>query len=253
MSRIVVNCQGVRFASTLGVAHAVLRLCTALADQHELIFVLNDVATATGPAGETIEAIATQVLDVAQAGALGEELRATAVELLPHHFQRPEFCDRSVMMCHDLHVFDIPWKYGDRATILQNSFRRNLVAASAVITHFPRTYYAIERTSGIVIRNLFLTESPLLLDGVLEPADPTPAPDREDAFQLLYPPSCNCTRITKDSYAELRSFDGEEVWSRSRALDQILSPASQAGSSPWSTNRESAIRSTFWDASRMTC
>jgi glycosyltransferase involved in cell wall biosynthesis len=187
MSRIVVNCRKVRFESTLGGAHALLRLSEALADEHELIFAVNDVeATDDGPAGPTIRSIATRVTDFETARSDGD-LRRSAVELLPVHFQPPLLCDRSVMLCLDLHVFDIPWKY-EHVERLQDSFRRNLLAASAVLTMFPRTYYSVERTAGITLRNLFLTESPLLLDGIRPSPEPAQAQVRSDAVpRLLYP------------------------------------------------------------------
>jgi glycosyltransferase involved in cell wall biosynthesis len=166
-----------------------LRLCEALADEHDLIFVLNDLAAIeTTSAVKTIRTIAADLLDVDRAGSISQDDRRSAVELLPHHFQPPQYCDRSIIMCHDLHVFDIPWKYGERAPQLQQSFRRNLLAASAVITEFPRTYYTVERTAEVALTNLYLTESPLLLDVGTQPLFASSRLVNQTAIpELLYP------------------------------------------------------------------
>jgi glycosyltransferase involved in cell wall biosynthesis len=182
MSTIVVNCRKVPFASTLGVAHFLLRTCEQLTDRHDLVFVVPELDEfERSPAATTIRAMASDVVEPTDGSLLSG--RARAIELLPHHFQAPDFCDRSIVVCHDLHVFDIAWKYGDRATAMQQTFRRVLQTASAVITHFPRTYYDVERTAGITLPNLFLTPSPLLLD---TRASFGQHPDNE-RFTLMFP------------------------------------------------------------------
>lgn len=189
MSTLVVNCRKLPFASTLGVSHALLRLCTALARDHDLVFVVDDLKDIDeSPACDSIRSIADRVITARVAEYERETLSRDALELLPHHFQQSEFCSRSILICHDLHVFDIPWKYGERAGAVQDSFRRNLLNANAVMTHFPRTYYAVERTAGITLMNLFLTESPLLLDtnsALTEPESVAPSDNRPR--RLLYP------------------------------------------------------------------
>lgn len=186
MSKIAVNCRKLPFGSTLGVAHFVLNLTQALAVDHEIVFIVPDEQDfVDSGAARVVGDFGADVLSVADARKSRSHLERQYIELLPHHFQEPEHCARSILICHDLHVFDIPWKYGDRAAHMQSNFRSVVGAASAVVTHFPRTYYDVERIAGLKLMNLFLTESPLLLDtSVVFGADV----DRGDGRTvLLYP------------------------------------------------------------------
>lgn len=213
VSTLVVNCRKLPFGSTLGVAHSVLQLASALSKHHDLYFVLVQAeldSLADNAAGETIRSIASRTLSIEQAQRERKALNDSAIELLPHQFQGPEFCRRSIAICYDLHVFDIPWKYGDSVEAMQRTFRHNMQAASAVITQFPRTYYAIETTADIHLSNLFLTEGPLLLDTTkaLEEA----GPQTEDSF-LLYPAQLQAHknhRALIDAVASLKAT-GDDV------------------------------------------
>jgi glycosyltransferase involved in cell wall biosynthesis len=163
MIRYLVNCQKISFPKTLGVSSYLLHLCSALKNDSNLTFMVAEhEKMEDSEAVRLVARIADEIIDVEEARSRRLRFR-DAIELLPHHFQQPMFCEKSILICHDLHVFDIPWKY-KRVEALQASFRRNLAQASAVVTHFPRTYYAVERTAGVALMNLFLTESPLLLD-----------------------------------------------------------------------------------------
>ena len=188
MSSLVVNCRQVGFGSTLGVAHALIQLCAALAADHDMTFVVADHEEfKSSPFASSVGDIAERIVSI-EAVDRGEELLpADGIELLPHHFQEPEFCGRSIGICYDLHVFDIPWKYGDGAESMQAKLRRSLTRADAVMTVFPRTFYAVEHIAGITLMNLFLTESPLLLD--TRPTSSAPRHDDADdgPRRLLYP------------------------------------------------------------------
>ncbi len=160
--QIVVNCEKLPFENTLGVAGFLLQLCSALSDDNDIIFAMKDIAALeTAPTRPLIEGMCSGIVSLAEAraGALSRE----AIELAPHHFQLPNICDRSVLICHDLHVFDIGWKYKNVESV-RAGFRNNLTRATVVMTEFPRTFYDIERVAGISLMNLYLTESPLLLD-----------------------------------------------------------------------------------------
>lgn len=186
MSRLVVNCRKTPFASTLGVAHMLLNLCEALAERHEVVFAVADPGDIDDtPARDVVRAVADVVTFDELAS--GDQADPSAIEICPHHFQERELCDRSIIICHDLHVFDVPWKYGERSASMQQSLRDNLTAADAVIVEFPRTYYAVERVAGIHLPDLFLTEAPLLLDtrGVAPRVGLAPAGTERP--RLLYP------------------------------------------------------------------
>lgn len=186
MTQLIVNCKKLPFRSTLGVAHFLLHLCEELARDHELWFVVEDPSEVLeSPARARIEGMARRIVTSDDARAELAAVRSTAVEILPHHFQGPEFCNRSLLACHDLHVFDIPWKYGARVDAMQQSFRRNLTSASAVLTEFPRTYRRVEQIAGVMLTNLFLTASPLLLDTTV--SDPPQRPRSDGRARLVYP------------------------------------------------------------------
>lgn len=186
VSSLIVNCRKMPFSTTAGVAHFLIELAEALAKRHELTFVMEEPEIAVlkdTEAGTRVARIATHVLSVAEAAQGRKDRLDDSIELLPHQFQHSEFCDRSIIVCHDLHVFDVPWKYGDRLRSLQRSLRSNLTNANAVVTEFPRTYYEVEKVADIVVPNLFLTEAPLLFDS--SPAFAADGPTTSG--RLLYP------------------------------------------------------------------
>ena len=94
------------------------------------------------------------------------------VELLLHHFQIP--CTRApnAMIFHDLHLWDVPWKYAnppqrkkDLTNILKN--------IDAIIVHFPRTYYDLPKVIPEVSNRLFLTIFPPMIEYIEEDPDLT--------------------------------------------------------------------------------
>ncbi len=160
--KLIINCVKLPFGSTLGVAGFLLNLCVALSRECELIFVLKEIDSfQNSPARPSIEKMATEIYSFEEASVLSENWKDKCIEILPHHFQGSLFCDRSILICHDLHAFDIPWKYNDA---IREEFRQNLITASAVVTEFPRTYYRVEEIAGITLKNLFMVESPLMMD-----------------------------------------------------------------------------------------
>lgn len=187
VTRLLVNCRKLPFRSTLGVGHVLLKLCEELSSDFEIDLVVMDRGELeSSPAWSTIEAFATHVWTIEEARDRRSWLGSHAIEVLPHHFQPSEYCSRSIVLCHDLHVFDIPWKYGDRVNSMQAEFRRVLEQASAVVTHFPRTYFDVERVAGLELTNLFLTPSPLMLDTRITPGA-FAARAGSNVTRLLYP------------------------------------------------------------------
>lgn len=161
MTLLVVNCLKTSLTNSLGVPAYLLQLTAALSEKHRLVFVLaNADELSAKPVTEVVGKFASDIL-------LDSEMRkqsakwSNAIELLPHHFQPAEYCDKSLIICHDLHAFDIPWKYSDG---MRNAFRRNVTAATVTMTYFPRTFYALERVAGVRIERMYYTESPLMFD-----------------------------------------------------------------------------------------
>jgi glycosyltransferase involved in cell wall biosynthesis len=81
-------------------------------------------------------------------------------ELLAHHFQKPRTTAPYLVICHDLHIWDVPWKYTNPSS-MRLKFLSNMNGAAAVVTHFPRTYTTL---SIHFSRKVHLTISPPLLN-----------------------------------------------------------------------------------------
>jgi glycosyltransferase involved in cell wall biosynthesis len=184
---VLINCLRIPFHNNLGVTEYLLGLSSALSRECDLIFVLSDLnAFESSPTRARVEAVAADIISRDDAERSVSLTGNNSIELLPHHFQERCFSDTAVTICHDLHIFDVGWKYPDLETRLQ-SFRNCLLSADAVITHFPRTYYAVERTAGIALNNLFLTESPLMLDTRSGESEPPSEAINQNIVTLIYP------------------------------------------------------------------
>lgn len=157
VDNLIVNCQRVDFKRALGVPSFLLCLCNALTSNYNIVF--------WSDKRDQIEFL-RQISPIENARYLSDKNDLIAfgkfIEVLPHHFQARTFDMKAVTICHDMHVFDISWKYNNHIE-LQEQYKRNLKDADAVFTEFPRTYYELERTIGDNLNSLFLTESPLLL------------------------------------------------------------------------------------------
>ncbi len=199
---VVVNCEKVPFDVTLGVAGYLLNLCEALADTNRIIFAVNDVESAgRSPASSRIEKMGGELVELSAAVKNRRFMAPGWVELLPHHFQEGSLCSKSIIICHDLHIYDVPWKYKNVEKV-QLDFRKNLCSADVVFTEFPRTYYDLEEIAGITLMNLYLTETPLLLD---TRRDSTASSSRRPEVPfLLYP-------------AQLQKHKGHEALLRAMA------------------------------------
>lgn len=81
------------------------------------------------------------------------------VELLLHHFQVPVTKCPYVVITHDLHIWDVPWKYNDIKR-KHRDLSKLIGGAAAVITEFPRTYYDLPKVLPNVPNALFLSVSP---------------------------------------------------------------------------------------------
>ncbi len=88
----------------------------------------------------------------------------SGVELLLHHFQKPVTKLPKIVIFHDLHLWDVPWKYGRSVLKLKKNIESLMYNVQAVITHFPRTYFDLPKVLPYVPNALFLTHSPTMLD-----------------------------------------------------------------------------------------
>jgi|GEM_PF-6648226 glycosyltransferase involved in cell wall biosynthesis len=84
-----------------------------------------------------------------------------SVELLLHHFQQQLTTFPYAVICHDLHIFDVQWKYANPQT--QLTALTNLVrSASAILTEFPRTFFDLPKVIEQTPNAIFLTISPTM-------------------------------------------------------------------------------------------
>jgi glycosyltransferase involved in cell wall biosynthesis len=157
MDNLIVNCQKVDFEKALGVPHFLFCLCDVLDVHYNLVFWSDSSKQIECLRGMARFDNASYVSEKRDVTGLGD-----FIEILPHHFQEKTFNSKAITICHDMHVFDISWKYANHQDV-QKQYVKNLKDADAIFAHFPRTYYNLERTIGENLHSLFLTESPLLL------------------------------------------------------------------------------------------
>lgn len=150
--RIYVNLTAITFGVTLGVWHFARKLLCEIATHKELQII--GLAPAPNSIPTDIGSIFDELLDFTSSKSSRD-----GVELLLHHFQVPVTECPYVVIAHDLHLYDVPWKYGNPQR--QHSELQKLIGgATAVMTHFPRTYYDLPKVLPKVPNALFLTVSP---------------------------------------------------------------------------------------------
>lgn len=188
--KILANCEKMRIGVSLGVTHFNLKLFAALRKEFHL-----KIACQVTP--ETMDSYRarTEIYDALvsprnsppsrpnKAPWMGQKLfnvlkrihelyhekrydcfsKGAVIEYHPHHFQFAIGQLPKVTTCHDLHIFDVPWKYKPRELSL-NLFNDNLQSASAILTEFPRTFEDLPSKVEGTGDKIFLVASPTLLD-----------------------------------------------------------------------------------------
>ena len=150
--KLYVNLSAITFGVTLGVWHFARHLLREIATHKDVQLI------GLAPDPSSIPADVKNIFEDLLGLALGKSSR-DAVELLLHHFQAPLTECAYVVIVHDLHLYDVPWKYGNPAR--QHGELEKLVGgAAAVITEFPRTYYDLPKVLPKVPNALFLSLSP---------------------------------------------------------------------------------------------
>lgn len=92
--------------------------------------------------------------------------RGCALEFSPHHFQPRASRLPQVVVCFDLHIFDVPWKYQPYTSGLLKRFSRNMQNASAVITPFIRPFRKLPLLFEGIQNRLFYVDCPTLLGDI---------------------------------------------------------------------------------------
>ena len=94
-------------------------------------------------------------------------LSGVEIEYAPHHFQAVagNGLTPRVITCHDIHIFDVPWKYRPREPLLA-LFMENLRSAGAIVTHFARPFRKLPELIEGVSEKVFMTHCPTLLGDI---------------------------------------------------------------------------------------
>lgn len=162
------------------------RLCEALAQDSELIFVTSDNDFLERRLGPSIAGVAKDIISPDEARRRSAALRRKAIELIPHESQDSIVCDRSVLACHGLEAFcEDPG--GGSIRRQREALRARLRGVTAVMAHLPMTYFSLEQAAGLIINNLFPTESPLIVDARGHPGEGDHPKSVPDAVEILYP------------------------------------------------------------------
>ncbi len=154
--QVYINLSAINFSATLGVWSFGKQLLGALSRLPD--FRLIGICLTSNPIPDHHHRIFDEILYVNNQ--LNDD---SGVELLLHHFQEPLTKSPYVVMFYDLHLWDVPWKYGSPVD-QQKSLEYLILKAAAVVTMFPRTYFDLPKVLSYVPNSLFLTISPTMID-----------------------------------------------------------------------------------------
>lgn len=164
--KVAVNCSQITTSITLGVWRFGQRLAEAIRNrENEVVGLVPSEKMGSFGSVNTFD----KIIPV---HSKQSDIEAFDVELLLHHFQIP--CTRApkAMIFHDLHLWDVPWKYGDPVQMRENLVTR-LKKMAAILVHFPRTYYDLPKVVPEASNKLFLTIFPTMIEYAEEDADLT--------------------------------------------------------------------------------
>jgi glycosyltransferase involved in cell wall biosynthesis len=163
---VFVNFRGTDFETNLGVTKYIISVIQRLRERIRWIAIIDDVASIKNTeAGLRLNSLCEKVVAYDEAKMHIASLKTPAIELLIHHFKLPTLGLPSLTICHDLHVYDVPWKYKN-PTVWQKKLVASVTSATTVACHFPKAYFSLERAIGKIINNLFLTPSIPLHDQI---------------------------------------------------------------------------------------
>ena len=172
--KVIVNLINTDLKHALGVVKVIENIVTSLNSSNiETVGLLKCKSAEISATSSNLLKSFNSIVGVEEAQKLVSTTKS--VELLPHHFTSSVLNCPSLVIVHDLHIYDIPWKYQNRDE-LENKFINAVSSASAVVTHFPRTYYQIECFTKVTLKNLFLVDSPLM--SRVSDHEPVPKPER---------------------------------------------------------------------------
>lgn len=184
--QIAVNCTQIDTSKTLGVWRFGQRLVKSIKNRANAEMVAL-ISSAINKDNES-----TRIFDKTIMVSPDELVEETFdIELLLMHFQTPYTNAPKAVILHDLHIWDVPWKYPD-LEVRQENLKTLLMASDAIMVHFPRTYYDLPKVVPELHNRLFLTVIPPMIEYVDEDTDLTLKTKKQYGISkhekvLLYP------------------------------------------------------------------
>jgi glycosyltransferase involved in cell wall biosynthesis len=145
----------------LGVAHYATNLVKALAarsDTHVTLLGEADVISAFD------DLHAVKLVDEASIAVERSSLiRGNDLLIQIHQFQRRLLDLPTVLVVHDVHAYDVGWKYAGLRRKTVWSLHKNLIRADAVVSHFPHTIARVVEVEPLAAGKTRLTVCPSLI------------------------------------------------------------------------------------------
>lgn len=162
MKKVFMNFLNLDLTTNLGVSKYCLALIGLFESAFDVYALIENRESLDSEIGREIASKVKLVLSVSEAKKIALYCQNSSVEVLVHHFKRGVLPVKRIVICHDMHVIDVPWKYEDIEKSTANMII-SIERADAVVCHFPRIYYALERVFKINKQNLFLTPEILMI------------------------------------------------------------------------------------------
>ena len=160
--RLLINVGDVRRGKTLGVAHFASNLISEVETRPDVQLTLigaNDVvhSYSTG-ACETID-----LESVRSQKAKSNLIRKNDLMLQIHHFLDRPIDVPTMTIVHDLHLFNVAWKYDGGYVALHDRFTDNLTNSQFIVSEFPGTVSALKQRFPELASKIHAIDSPTLL------------------------------------------------------------------------------------------
>jgi glycosyltransferase involved in cell wall biosynthesis len=179
MLNLISNCENLRLDGNLGVAHFTLKTFAALRTYYginitcnvapEMLAALERRTESWDELFNRHDCIPVNIKSFMDGRKVfptfhtaGLVAGGAAIEYVPSHFLRHMSMLPKVVICFDIHLFDVPWKYADWNYYFQ-LLTSNLKGASAIIVPFLRPFRKLPTLIDGIEDKIFYTDCPTLL------------------------------------------------------------------------------------------
>jgi glycosyltransferase involved in cell wall biosynthesis len=166
--RLAVNVGSTKKGTTLGVAHFAANLIDALDRREDVEVVVMGDPDAIDGYGLSAR-ISSEELESDRGRRRAREQIDAVLQI--HHFLPQCLVLPTMTIVHDLHLFNVAWKYRHGREDLVEKFEENVLGVDAVISHFPGTIDALASRFPESVDKLHLVASPTLLADFAATAD----------------------------------------------------------------------------------